>query len=53
MTETMTEGDYTKALQLLNECEMHLRRGDYDFAHICILEALMLLGERSEDELDG
>ena len=53
MIETMTEGDYTKALQLLNECEMHLRRGDYDFAHICILEALTLLGERSEDELDG
>jgi len=53
MIETMTEGDYTKALQLLNECKLHLRRGDYDFAHICILEALTLLGERSEDELDG
>ena len=50
MIETMTEGDYTKALQLLNECEMHLRRGDYDFAHICILEALKLFGELDESQ---
>ena len=50
MTETMTEGDYLKALQLLNECDKHFVQGDYDFAHICLLEALTLLGERSEDE---
>ena len=49
----MTEADYLKALQLLNECEQHLRQAAPDFAHICILEALILLGERSEDELDG
>jgi hypothetical protein len=46
----MTEGDYLKAMELLKECEKHLTHGDYDFAHICILEALTLLGERSEDE---
>jgi len=44
----MTEADYLKALQLLNECEKHIVQGDYDFAHISLLEALVLLGEREE-----
>jgi len=42
----MTEGDYLKALELIKEAERNIREGDYDFAHINILEALTLLDER-------
>jgi len=42
----MTEGDYLKALELIKDAERNIREGDYDFAHINILEALTLLDER-------
>ena len=42
----MTEGDYLKALELIKDAERNIRQGDYDFAHINILEALTLLDER-------
>jgi len=44
----MTEGDYLKALELIKDAERNIREGDYDFAHINILEALTLLGEEDE-----
>ena len=46
----MIEADYLKALQLLNECEQHLRQAAPDFAHICLLEALKLFGELDESQ---
>jgi hypothetical protein len=46
----MTEGDYLKAIDLLWACERNIRFGDYDFAHINLLEALELLGEEVETE---
>lgn len=45
----MTEGDYNKAMEMLKECEKHLTHGDYDFAHICVIEALVLLDQREDN----
>ena len=47
----MTEGDYLKAMELLKEVELNIRQGDYDFAHINVLEALDLLGETDDVRL--
>ena len=47
----MTEGDYLKAVDLLWATERNIRQGDYDFAHITLLEALELMGEEIEDEV--
>jgi hypothetical protein len=44
----MTEADYIRALELLKECEQHLRRAAPDFAYLCVLEALKLFGEDDE-----
>jgi len=41
----MTEGDYLKAIELIKEVERNIRQGDYDFAHINILEVIELLDE--------
>jgi len=41
----MTEGDYIMAIELIKEAESNIVQGNYDFAHINILEALTLLGE--------
>lgn len=46
----MTEGDYLKAIDLLWACERNIRFGEYDFAHINLLESLELLGEDVETE---
>jgi len=45
----MTEGDYLKAMELLREVERNIRQGDYDFAHINVLEVLDLLGETDDE----
>ena len=42
----MTEGDYLKALELIKDAERNIREGDYDLAHIAVIEALTLLDER-------
>ena len=47
----MTEGDYLKAMELLREVERNIRQGDYDFAHINVLEVLDLLGETDDERL--
>ena len=44
----MTEGDYLKAMELLREVERNIREGDYDLAHIAVIEALTLLVEEDE-----
>ena len=50
----MTEGDYLKALELLKEAERNIRQGDYDFAHINLLESLELLCETEiTNDMDG
>jgi hypothetical protein len=46
----MTEGDYIMAIELIKEAECNIVQGNYDFAHINILEALILLGEEITNE---
>ena len=45
----MTEGDYIKAIELIREAEKNIRHGEYDFAHINVLEALEILDGEDED----
>ena len=45
----MTEGDYIKAIELIREAEKNIRHGEYDFAHINVLEALEILDGDDED----
>ena len=48
----MTEGDYIRAIEILREVERNIRHGEYDFAHINILEALETLdGEDDNNDL--
>ena len=39
----MTEGDYEQAIDLLKQADENMKKGEYDFAHINLLQALNLL----------
>jgi len=45
----MTEGDYIRAIELIREAEKNIRHGEYDFAHINVLEALEILDDEDNN----